>query len=390
MIRGIDGLSQQLVRSHLCAFPDAVAEFTPHPNITLTHGRVYPLATAQSVTAIRQAADRTPISINSAFRTVADQYMLYHGGGCGLAATPGNSNHQSGRAIDVQNWSAAQSALLAAGCIRPHPGTDDVHFDCPGADMRSASVLVFQRLWNANNPGDLIDEDGAYGPQTGNRLGRSPAAGFDTDLCDVIPRFGAGYVMQTFPVASADPIMMTPGEEMVGTIELENTGTADWNGSTWLATTEPRDRASVFAGPDWESPSRVDGVEGTVPPGETWAFTFTLKAPIEPGEYREFFGMVQEGEAWFSDSGHLGPPDDQLQIRVLVVDGPGPHMPDGGLADGGVPVGDAALPGYDGGIDTIVGGGCACSVTPGEGAGHPLGLAGLVLLGAVIAWRRRR
>ena len=31
---------------------------------------------------------------------------------------------------------------------------------------RKASVLVFQKLWNANNPNSKISEDGVYGPAT--------------------------------------------------------------------------------------------------------------------------------------------------------------------------------------------------------------------------------
>src|SRR6185295_1573448 len=43
-------------------------------------------------------------------------------------------------------------------------------------------------LWNLNNPGDVIAEDGAYGPMTEARLMASPADGFaiPTD-CGVTP-----------------------------------------------------------------------------------------------------------------------------------------------------------------------------------------------------------
>ena len=48
------------------------------------------------------------MSINSAFRTVAQQYLLYawyKQGRCGigLAATPGNSNHEQGLAVDIED-----------------------------------------------------------------------------------------------------------------------------------------------------------------------------------------------------------------------------------------------------------------------------------------------
>jgi MYXO-CTERM domain-containing protein len=381
---GVDGLSAQLLRSHLCAYPGAVAEFTPHPNITLTSGRVHPLGASQTVAAIRAAADRTPLSVNSAFRTLVEQYLLYEEGGCGLAAVPGRSNHQTGRAVDLGNYSAALSAMTAAGCSHPYPSSDPVHFDCPGPDMRAESVRVFQRLWNANHPEDRIAEDGAYGPQTGARLGRSPSAGFATDLCvtEPVAQWGARFLMQTFPLASEDPIVLRPGEELVGTIELENIGTETWDASTRLATTEPRDRPSELAGPDWASPSRAAAVDSTVAPGDSFPFTFTLRAPDAPGEYREHFGVVQEGVAWFSDPSQLGPPDTLLEVRVLVV----AADPDAGVTDtdASVPAPDAGVrgPGRPPGVD-----GCGCRAAP---TGRPSWPMLVCALGTLLLVRRRR
>jgi MYXO-CTERM domain-containing protein len=367
---GTEGLSQELVRSHLCAFPGAVAEFTPHPSITLTHPRVHPLGTSETVAAIRAAADRTPLVVTSAFRTLVEQYLLYEGGGCGLAAVPGNSNHQSGLAVDLSNWEAARSSMLAAGCTHPYPTSDPVHFDCPGSDMRSASVLVFQRLWNVAHPEDRIAEDGVYGPMTRARLGRSPAAGFGLDLCPMnVARFGAELVESTFE----GTIVLAPGEERVGTIELRNVGSASWDGSTRLATTEPRDRESAFAGPDWVAPNRLAAVEGAVPPGETYPFTFTLRAPATPGSYVEHVGLVQEGEAWFSDPDQLGPPDDAIALRITVLDE--------ASTDAGVPA-DAG-PGRG-----MVSTGCGCRAAS-PGSSSLVWIAALVLL-ALLARRRTR
>ncbi len=358
---GAEGLSRELVRSHLCAFPGAVAEFTPHPSITLTHPRVHPLGTSQTVAAIRAAADATPLVVTSAFRTLVEQYLLYEGGGCGLAAEPGNSNHLS-------NWEAARSALLGAGCTHPYPSSDPVHFDCPGADMRPASVLVFQRLWNLAHPEDPIAEDGLYGPMTRARLGRSPAAGFGVDLCPMrVARWGAELVDSSFE----DPIVLRPGEERVGTVELRNVGAARWDGSTRLATTEPRDRVSAFAGADWVAPNRPAAVEGAVPPGETFPFTFTLRAPAAPGDYVEHLGLVQEGEAWFSDPDQLGPAADALALRITVV---GDSNADAGVIDAG--------PGR-GSVST----GCSCrTAAPRSRASAWLGLA----LVALVVVRRTR
>lgn len=54
-----------------------------------------------------------------------------------------------------------------------------MHFNFNGGqDIRNLSVLALQRLWNRNNPGDQIAEDGAYGPQTESRMKQSPSMGF--------------------------------------------------------------------------------------------------------------------------------------------------------------------------------------------------------------------
>lgn len=179
---GAEGLSAQLAEAQRCMNPGTFVRFAPHPGITLTSDRVHPYAQASARDALHRAAASRPLSINSAFRTVADQYVLYHSGGCGLAAAPGRSNHQSGRAVDVSNHSTVRSTLQAQGC-RWLGSRDPVHFDCPGSDQRNNSVRAFQALWNINNPGDIIAEDGLYGNQTGSRLASAPAGGFTRGVC---------------------------------------------------------------------------------------------------------------------------------------------------------------------------------------------------------------
>ncbi|MGE3631260.1 MAG: MYXO-CTERM sorting domain-containing protein, partial [Sandaracinaceae bacterium] len=165
-----------------CLRPGSFVSFAPHAGITLSSSHIHAFMQASARDALHRAAASHSLTINSAFRTLADQYVLYHSGACGLAATPGRSNHQSGRAVDVGNYSAARSALEAAGCVWLG-SSDPVHFDCPGTDLRNDSVLAFQRLWNRNNPSDRIAEDGLYGPQTEARVSRSPSGGFATSGC---------------------------------------------------------------------------------------------------------------------------------------------------------------------------------------------------------------
>lgn len=112
---------------------------------------------------------------------------------------------------------------------------------------------------------------------------------------------------------------MHVGETVDAYIELKNIGTATWDSNTRLATTQPRDRASVFVGPEWSGDNRYAAVQGTVAPGSNYKFTFKLHAPDQTGTYDEHFGVVQEGTAWFSDAGQGGPADDQLEGVFEVI-----------------------------------------------------------------------
>ena len=112
---------------------------------------------------------------------------------------------------------------------------------------------------------------------------------------------------------------MTVNQSVAAYVELKNIGSRAWDGNTLLATTHPRDRNSAFVAADWISPTRLARVKGTVQPGQTFRFEFTLRAPSAIGVYAEYFNLFQDGVGWFSDAGQGGPPDDQLQNLVTVV-----------------------------------------------------------------------
>ena len=130
--------------------------------------------------------------------------------------------------------------------------------------------------------------------------------------------YAASFVAQSFPDATT-ALMMTEGQVIPSYIELKNTGAKAWDASTKIGTTEPRDRASVFADGTWLAPNRPAAVSGTVPPGGTYKFTFDLAAPMKVGLYDEHFGVVEESVAWFSDPGEGGPADTQLEVKIQVV-----------------------------------------------------------------------
>lgn len=124
------------------------------------------------------------ITINSAFRSSAEQYLLYnmyqkHTCGITLAAQPGSSNHEGGRAIDTSNYSYWTSTLAAYGWVHSYPSSDPVHFDYTAVpDLASKNLLAFQRLWNRHNPNSKISEDGIYGSQSANALYHTPCSGW--------------------------------------------------------------------------------------------------------------------------------------------------------------------------------------------------------------------
>jgi hypothetical protein len=152
--------------------------------------------------------------------------------------------------------------------------------------------------------------------------------------------YSAAYVRQSWPLASMPPLQLKCGESIDATIVLHNTGTKPWDSSTKLGTTMKRDRASIFSA-DWPAPNRAAAIEGTVAPGADGTFKFTFTGPTGAacvaGTYKEHFGVVQEGVAWFSDSGQGGPPDDQIEADIELVPGdPGnPGDPGGGKLGGG-------------------------------------------------------
>jgi len=185
---------------------------------------------------------------------------------------------------------------------------------------------------------------------------------------------------------------------------------------------------SVFADHTWVADNRPAQVTGTVAPGQTYKFTFDLDA-TKVGTFDEFFGVVEDGVAWFSDPGQGGPPDNDLEVKITVVAGPDAgthddagttHAGDAGAhEDAGTHEGDAGDPKDDAGEPPVGGddagpivdgteagtgdggGGNGSSSSGSSGGGCSVGAAsgatppwspgvGLLLAGAGVAAARRR
>jgi hypothetical protein len=133
------------------------------------------------------------------------------------------------------------------------------------------------------------------------------------------PDWAAQFVGQSFPYATGAALTMTEGQTIPSYIELKNTGKKTWDSNTLLGTTQPHDRASVFTDGTWVAPNRLARVTGTVPPGGTYKFQFDLHAPRMDGTFTEYFNVVEEQVAWFSDPGQGGPADDFLAAQITVI-----------------------------------------------------------------------
>jgi hypothetical protein len=330
----VNGLSKQLIAEQNCLRPNALQSFAGTPNISIGSA-VNAFLEPPAVAALKKAVANkgATITINSALRTLAQQYLLKKWEGtCGIqiAASPGSSNHETGIALDVGNYSTYQSALEAQGWDWYGSG-DLVHFDFRGAgaiDLRAESVRAFQRLWNVNNPGDKIAEDGDYGPATAARLAKTDVNGFAKGATCSTPtptpppptpkppttvtgKYAAEYVDHGGPGALA------AGETAELWVDFRNVGSETWTPDrTRLGTTAPRDRESPLYGGDWLSPSRPAAVEKETRPGEIGRFSFRVTAPetAQGLGFQESFALVEEGVSWFDEGTY------QLELEVFAAD----------------------------------------------------------------------
>jgi len=380
----VDGLSKQLIAEQNCIRANALVSFAGKKGLSIG-SNVYPYLEPKAATGLEAAGVSSTISVTSAFRTIAQQYLLYHWyqtGQCGisLAAVPGNSNHETGIAVDVSNYSSEIGNMSNHGWTHSYPSSDPVHFDYTAGgttDLRSESVLAFQKLWNLNNPGAKIAEDGDYGPMTAAKIAASPATGFAK---------GTTCTPQTTPppapnttewaatlVGQSMPQTLGAGEMQAAWVEFKNTGTATWEpGVTKLGTTDPQDRDSALSAPDWLSANRAATVDAATKPGETGRFTFSLRGPVVSSEeaLTEHFGLVQEGVAWFPSSASL-----TVDVTVMPAAVPGSDPQDS--TEGG------AMPTAPG--STGAHGGCSVG---GHGDSAATGVA-LLLIALTLFVRRR-
>lgn len=184
----VEGLANQLVEEIQCLRPNTMKSIAGVPGIVRV-GYTSPWLQRPAADALiaAQKARGVTMRLNSTLRTIPEQYILYRWyrlGRCRnvvtLAAPPGQSNHESGLAIDIQDNAGWRGALQGNGYVWLG-ANDAVHYDYKGGGtvaLNQLAVEAFQRLWNRNNPNDTIGVDGVYGPQTESRVAQSPLGGF--------------------------------------------------------------------------------------------------------------------------------------------------------------------------------------------------------------------
>ncbi len=291
-------LSRQISREVGCIVPGQLVEFSEGGGVVFAGSAVLPYVSENARMDLLAAVSEgggTELRITSAYRTVVQQWLLWRWwqlGRCGItaAAEPGNSNHESGRAIDVSNYDAWVTRLASHNWDHSVPG-DPVHFDhTMSADLRGTDVLAFQRLWNRNNLADLIDEDGEWGPMTEARVRMATAEGFA-----IGPSCGGARLDVRFQTVEA-PRVMAPGEVGVARVTMFNSGQDTWPDDTALVTAEPAGRASRFAAPSWPAPDRPAQLLA-VPSGVAHEVQFEIVAPEvdEAEELTESFSLASPG-----------------------------------------------------------------------------------------------
>lgn len=304
------GLSKQIADEVGCANPTGLTKFTAGGNLQITSNAVLPYLSAQGKTDLMDVSSTRVVQVNSAFRTVAQQYLLYQWfrlGRCGItaAATPGTSNHESGRALDLANYSNLVSAMGSQGWSHTVPG-DPVHFDhLSSPDIRGRDVLAFQKLWNRNHPNDKIAEDGDYGPATEARLRQSPSEGFP-----IGPSCVPG-ALDLDVVSINGPDRVSPQTRVHYAITVKNAGTTAWPETTKLqlksGTSSPLYDAS------WTSQTVITTLGAPIAAGKTGTIDFDVTTPMTGDEELPVFQelVLESGGTKFGD----------IQLALTVVPG---------------------------------------------------------------------
>lgn len=180
----IKGLSKQVLDNILA---QNILTKIDHPLIHCSGNQNNPYLQSTAYAYLVKAVENRnrDLVINSCLRTVMQQWMLreqYEQSICGIraAAPPGQSNHQSGLSIDIEDARGWKPYLRKFNWI--WIGVfDPMHFDFKlgkPINLARLQILEFQKLWNQHNPKSQLKEDGMWGAKTAKAVSLSPSQGF--------------------------------------------------------------------------------------------------------------------------------------------------------------------------------------------------------------------
>ncbi|HEX4743033.1 MAG TPA: CAP domain-containing protein [Candidatus Limnocylindria bacterium] len=129
-------------------------------------------------------------------------------------------------------------------------------------------------------------------------------SGGGTVLPPAPPTYNSGFLDQTpWPT-------LAPGASTQVTLRFRNTGTGTWTRgvagkqANLGINGDSKSFAALGMSVNWLSADRVATTqEATVAPGGVGTFTFTVRAPLQPGEYRLPLRPVVDGVQWMADEG---------------------------------------------------------------------------------------
>ncbi len=116
----------------------------------------------------------------------------------------------------------------------------------------------------------------------------------------------ADYLGQYMSVSLQEPIELKTGETKEITVKIKNIGKATWEntGANFVSvyTVNPNYRQSIFTDSSWLSKSNPAKIKSRTLSGQTAEFTFKIKAPDKPGNYKEDFYLAAENKTWIKSS----------------------------------------------------------------------------------------
>jgi uncharacterized protein (TIGR03382 family) len=296
----VRGLAIQIAREVDCASPSSLVHWASSGTIKFTSNAVLPFLHPTAKTDVVATAVHNPLRVNSGYRTVVQQYLLYRwfrAGRCGIskAALPGTSNHESGRAIDLSNWSTRVGAMAAHHWAHDVPG-DPVHFDhLSSPDNRGKDVRAFQRLWNRNHPGDKIAVDGDYGPQTADRLRRAPAKGFAIGAqCAMAAGITEPALAPELDIVAIDGAdQVAPSTLVHYTVAIANLEPTDYPATARLVIADGS-ASELYDAATWVSPSEPGPIDTVIPAHGDADIDLVLAAPAvtEETPFSATFALV--------------------------------------------------------------------------------------------------